>query len=535
MDYGASMPLRQRTKMWMWLWMPLMCAALACGPGVTIERVPVGEGEGEGEGDDGEGQSEGEGEASEGEGEVVGEGEGETRSLSHVREVRGVWLATVFGIDWPRNTAASDTQKQAELEDMINALADAGINAVYFQVRAESDALYRSDLEPWSRFLTGTQGQDPGFDPLEVAVATAHARGIELHAWFNPYRGMASNAATAATHITRTLPDASIDHGNGVWMDPASTDVRTHVLNVIADVVTRYAVDGVVFDDYFYPYPSGEEFDDDSSYAAYEQAGGMRQRSDWRRDNVNALIEATAMLLQTQAPSLRFAVSPFGIYRPGIPAGIVGLDAYEDISCDALRWLNEDWVDVLMPQLYWPSTRTAQSFPTLLDWWTAQTDGDGRVVVPALNWAALGDSGFDLEEFELQWLLGSTTAGAAGGVGFRALSLLDDADLLALHAGLWSTPALPPENPRAQAVVAAPVVVAQRMSDDVVTVELTSLAPRMRHVVYVERGADSDVHRVVPMGVQRVDLPMGVGSADVWWITRVDDNNVESLARRIAP
>jgi uncharacterized lipoprotein YddW (UPF0748 family) len=426
-----------------------------CGARIVDDVVFVGDDNGDRDGDT----------SGEGEGDPGGEGEGEDRSdlvdVGHPRELRGAWVATVYGINFPTDRAAPATAKEAELRTLIAGLADNGINALFFQVRPESDALYASSLEPWSRFLTGTQGADPGFDPLAVALSEAHARGVEVHAWLNPYRGLTSASVTAAPdHPTRTLAAHAIAYDGGVWMDPGAPAVRAHVVAVIEDLVGRYDVDGIHFDDYFYPYPGAEPFPDDDSYDAFVASGGNRSRSDWRRDNVNALVRDVADALGAH-PAVRFGISPFGIYRPGTPAGIVGLDAYEDISCDAVTWLANDWVDYLAPQLYWPTTQTAQAFGTLLPWWASLTDGDGRFVAAGMNLNAVDDWGVDEIVDQLDIVAAHRDEGAAGSIFYHAAPLLDDVAGVAtrLAAGRFGAPALPPPVVADPRVPAPPAVV----------------------------------------------------------------------------
>lgn len=325
----------------------------------------------------------------------AGPGPAETVEVSHAREVRGAWIATVFNINWPSRSGLDATAQQRELIALLDAAERAGLNAVFLQIRAEADAFYRSDLEPWSRFLTGTQGRDPGYDPLSFAIDEAHARGLELHAWMNPYRALASADASvaAASHVLRARPDVTVAYGRYHWIDPGSEGGLSHTLAVIADVLERYDVDGVHFDDYFYPYPeAGVSFDDDASYAAYTSSGGTLGRADWRRDNVHRMVAAVHGLVAEARPDVRFGISPFGIYRPGMPSGISGLDPYDALYADPLEWMRQGWIDYLAPQLYWPTTRTAQAYGRLLDWWADQAVATGRTLLVGNYLAQLGSS-----------------------------------------------------------------------------------------------------------------------------------------------
>ncbi len=292
------------------------------------------------------------------------------------REFRGLWVATVGNIDWPtvagQNQAASMDQMRVIL-DRAQALR---MNAVIVQVRAAGDALYRSPLEPWAKALTGTQGTDPGWDPLDAWVTEAHARGLELHAWFNPYRAgnVSDTSRLAPTHLAKRRPDLARIAEGQLWFDPGEPEVQAQTLAVVTDVLTRYDIDGVHLDDYFYPYPLGSTpvFPDDASYAKYLAAGGVAMaRADWRRQNVNAFIERLYAEVHRVKPTVKVGLSPFGIWRPGYPSGVTGLDAFAAIFADSRTWLQNGWLDYFAPQLYWSTYDTGQPFNALLDWWLA--------------------------------------------------------------------------------------------------------------------------------------------------------------------
>lgn len=384
---------------------------------------------------------------------VPADGGPETTAVSHEREMRGVWLTTVYNLDWPSNSSLSATAQRAELEAIFDTLVDTGFNAVFLQVRPEGDAFYRSSLEPWSRFLTGTMGQDPGWDPLGVAIEEAHARGLELHAWVNPYRGLASSATTAGEgHPSRRFPQHAHVYGSSLWMDPGAVEVQQHALTVMRELLEDYDLDGLVFDDYFYPYPSGSTpFPDDTTWAAYQATGGTLSRADWRRDNVNRFVAATFALVREVRPSARFGISPFGIYRPGMPAGITGLDAYAAIYADARAWWAAGTVDWLGPQLYWPSTQAPQAYGVLVEWWGSfVTEDDGRFMLAANDATRLGSNDlWTLAEVETQVDLTRAAPGMAGNVFFRMRPLTENRHGLteALRERHYATPALPPATP----------------------------------------------------------------------------------------
>src|SRR5262245_29382097 len=286
------------------------------------------------------------------------------------RELRGAWIASVKNIDWPSKPGLSAAQQQTELVALLDRCAQLHLNAVFFQVRPACDALYESTLEPWSECLTGTMGRSPGYDPLAFAVREARRRGLELHAWFNPFRARRPGAtgAVARDHISKTRPSLVKSYGTSLWLDPAEREVQDHSLRVVLDVVKRYDVDGVHFDDYFYPYEEKDRqgrplpFPDDSSWKRYLARGGQLARNDWRRDNVNTFVRQLQGSVRAQKTWVKFGISPFGIWRPGYPPSVKGLDAYDTLYADARRWLVEGWVDYLAPQLYWPTDAPEQSF-----------------------------------------------------------------------------------------------------------------------------------------------------------------------------
>lgn len=300
-----------------------------------------------------------------------------------IQEFRGVWVATVDNIDWPSKPGLPVETQKKELDAIVAKVAELKLNAIVFQIRPHGDALYESKIEPWSYYLTGAQGKAPSprWDPLKHIVEAAHERGIELHVWFNPYRAKhpAQKAPLSSDHIAVTHPDVVHDYGQYKWMDPGSKIVQDRSFNVFMDVVDRYDVDGIHIDDYFYPYPIRNEagatipFPDSKTYGAYKSNGGSLSLSAWRRHNVDTFVERVYKGLKQRKPWVKFGISPFGIYRPGIPTGIAaGIDQYEELSADALRWYREGWCDYFTPQLYWPIAQTKQSFPVLLNYWRSE-------------------------------------------------------------------------------------------------------------------------------------------------------------------
>jgi uncharacterized lipoprotein YddW (UPF0748 family) len=325
---------------------------------------------------------------------------------SHRREFRGVWVATVWNGDWPSKPGLPVEQQKAELIAIINRIQALNFNALILQVRPEGDAMYASQLEPWSSWLTGTQGKAPSpyYDPLEFAIAQCHKRNIELHAWFNPYRAKTTSkpGGTVRPHITITNPEYVYTWGNQLWMDPGAKVIQDKAYNVMLDVVRRYDVDGIHLDDYFYPYPiAGKSFPDNKTYSAYKAAGGKLSVGDWRRENVNQLIQRLSAGIKATKPHVKFGISPFGIYRPGQPSQIKGLDAYNALYADAKKWLEQGWVDYLAPQLYWKIDQKAQSYSVLLKWWT-EVNPKKRHIYAANNIAQLDGKSWKLQEITKQ-------------------------------------------------------------------------------------------------------------------------------------
>lgn len=282
------------------------------------------------------------------------------------REFRAVWVTTVFSLDWPK-TSGAEAQK-AELIKLFDEVKQARLNAVLLQVRSECDALYNSSKEPWSRYLSeGVQGVDPGYDPLAFAVEEAHKRGLELHAWVNPFRVNASKSSGFSEgHISNTRPEWMLEFSDGgKIINPGIPEARQYIASVVEEIVQNYAVDGVHYDDYFYPY-SGTTNEDAETYQAY--GAGFDNVGDWRRHNINETIRVTNEAIKAVKPGVRFGVSPFGIWKNGIPEGVTGMSAYSAIYADALHWLENQTIDYATPQLYWKKGGP-QDFNKLLVWW----------------------------------------------------------------------------------------------------------------------------------------------------------------------
>jgi uncharacterized lipoprotein YddW (UPF0748 family) len=373
------------------------------------------------------------------------------------REFRAAWVATVTRLDWPYTS--DPFLQQQELSLLFDRLKARGINAVIFQVRPECDAFYNSSYEPWSYWLTGSQGQAPSpyYDPLQFAVREAHARKMELHAWFNPYRAERSIGSYTldASHVVQSHPEwiLTFPAVNLKLLNPGIPQVRQHVTNVIMDVVNRYDIDGIHFDDYFYPYPSGSftGISDEDAETFTEYSRGINDIGEWRRDNVNLLVTQIYDSINSVKPYVKFGISPFGIWKNNVPPGITGLDAYNVIYADAVTWLQLQIIDYVAPQLYWPFGG-GQDYGLLLPWWASQTNS--RHLYPGL--AAYRVTGWDDTEMPDQLRLNRQNANVHGAIFFRAnRGITDNPRGLAdsLQNDFYKYPAVMPSMPWKDAVI----------------------------------------------------------------------------------
>lgn len=402
------------------------------------------------------------------------------------REFRAAWIAVVANIDWPSKPGLTTEQQKAELRSLIQKAADLRLNVILFQVRPAGDAVYKSTLEPWTEFLNGEMGKAPApfFDPLQFAIQEAHARGIELHAWFNPYRaGFAATKWVSPKHLRKTHPKYVRPYGKYYWMDPSELAVQNHTTRVILDVVRRYDIDGVHLDDYFYPYPESGEFPDHASWNRYRASGGKLARPDWRRDNVNKLVRRLQTEIAREKAWVTFGISPFGIWRPGFPPQIKGLDAYEGIYADARMWLAKGWVDYMAPQLYWPIGIREQSFPVLLDWWRQQSTL-GRPIWPG------GSVNLGTEEIIKQIQL-ARKSNQPGFVFWSLSALKENARLQKeLTDKFYTRPALVPMNPGDSGTVSKPALTAEKKAGDQLLIRWSAPAGQMisTWVLQIKRG-----------------------------------------------
>ena len=415
------------------------------------------------------------------------------------RETRGLWVATVANIDWPSRSTLSASQQRSELASILDRAVAAGFNTIIFHVRPAADAVYRSSIEPWGAMLSGTQGTDPGYDPLELAVQEAHARGLQLHAWINPFRAgnTADSSRLSPKHLFTLRRDLVRVYGSQLWLDPGEPDVQDHVMRVVSDIVRRYDIDGIHADDYFYPYPETDAanrpigFPDTSTYT---RSGTSLTLADWRRANVDRFVEWLYREVHALEPTLPVGISPFGIWRPGSPTGVAGLDAYATIYADSRKWLEQGWVDYLAPQLYWSITATQQSFPALLDWWLQQ-NSRGRHVWPGLAAYRVADgtaSAFSTAEIPSQVGLTRARSGGSGHLLYNTTSTLtrNGGAVAASLSVLYQTRAVPPAYPWLDA------------------------APPPAPAITVANGV--------------VSVTPGAGESARWWALRVRTNDVWS-------
>mgnify|MGYP001190455353 FL=1 len=362
-------------------------------------------------------------------------------------ELRGVWVASVYNLDWPSDKSYGDAEKQKqEYVQLLDELQAMGMNAVFVQVRPAADALYPSERVPWSRALTGVQGQDPGYDPLAFMIAETHRRGMEFHAWFNPFRANTSTSTEGLDprHVAVRHPEWILRSGSTLYINPGIPEARQHIIDDIMEVVRRYDIDGVHLDDYFYP--SGGLPDDDT-FKKYN-AKNIRNKGDWRRDNMNEFIRMLGEAIRKEKPQVSFGVSPVGVWRNKAddPTGSdtrAGVTAYDSTFADVRTWIRRGWVDYVAPQIYWSRSFSAARYETLVDWWVNEVRGTGVMLYIGHAPYKLGtkETGWDTaEEIVNQLKYNERHPEVAGDLYFSAKDLrrnpLGLIDLLKRHYGL---------------------------------------------------------------------------------------------------
>ena len=376
------------------------------------------------------------------------------------REFRGVWVASVTNIDWPSRPGLSVDQQKQELIGILEKHKQMGLNAIMLQIRPTADALYAKSRELWSFWLMGKQGlaPAPGYDPLEFAIKEAHFRGIELHAWFNPYRAtMSARSVTSPEHITQKRPELFYTYGGQKLFDPGLPEVRAYIVQVILDVVKGYDIDGVHFDDYFYPYRiSGQKIIDQTTFAKYPN--GFTNIEDWRRNNVDLLVKMVNDSVHHYKKYVKFGVSPFGIWKnyreDTLGSKTDGLSNYHELYADSRKWIKEGWVDYINPQIYFTFSRKVAPFGVLLDWWGNNTFGRhlyiGQAAYLVHSPSAKGEAAWGVfSEIPNQIRSIRNNGRAQGSIFFSSKSLSTVAKSLAdsLKNNFYKYPALPPQMP----------------------------------------------------------------------------------------
>jgi len=430
------------------------------------------------------------------------------------REFRAAWIATVDNIDFPTKRTLSIEEQKGELLAALDLAKQLRLNAVIFQVRPAADAVYASKLEPWSEYLTGQMGKSQGFDPLKFVVAEAHKRGILVHAWFNPYRAYHPSAKTMSDdHISKTHPEIVRQYGRYMWLDPTDPAAKKHSLNVITDVVRRYDIDGVHFDDYFYPYAekdaSGDniDFPDHANWERYKASGGKLDRGDWRRSHVNDFIESVGRAVKKIKPQVMYGISPFGIWQPMPERQIVGFNAYAELYADARKWLQDGTVDYLAPQLYWETGRPNLSFPVLLDWWKEQNTKK-RHIWPGVATYRIGRPGYDADMIAGQISITRKDPLTLGGIHFSFKSLRNDMGGIQtkLRESVYKRDAIIPASPwiKASSSIRSPKVAIARTTNNVRASWLAAKGS-FCYVIYA-KDKDGWSYSVVPASEHSISL-----------------------------
>jgi uncharacterized lipoprotein YddW (UPF0748 family) len=462
-----------------------------------------------------------------------------------LRQFRASWVASVANIDWPSKTGLTAAQQQAELIGWLDDAVRQRHNAVILQVRPTADAFWPSTIEPWSQYLTGRQGGDPGYDPLAFAVAEAHKRNLELHAWFNPYRlSMGTNLnALVPTHPARQHPDWVVTYGGKLYYNPGIPAARKLVEDAIMDAVTRYDLDGVHFDDYFYPYPvAGQVFDDAATYAQY--GAGFSTLAEWRRNNINLLIQEMQDRIKAAKPWVKFGISPFAVWRNKAtdPEGsdtTAGVQTYDDLAADTRRWVREEWIDYIVPQVYWAGGFAPADYNKIVPWWAEQVRGtDVHLYIGEATYkvgtSTQSPDWSDPAELSDHLAFDSTIPEVKGNIYFSAKDVrADRLGATTLLNNTWYTrPALIPTMPSLDSRAPLPVhaVRSTRTTDGVqltwrrTSADSTSYAVYRRELAGGDHCPDNDARNLI--GTTRdttyLDTTATPGEAYIYTVTALD-------------
>lgn len=388
------------------------------------------------------------------------------------REFRGMWIATVNNLDWPSHVSLPVDEQKSELLEMLNTLNDLHFNAVIFQVRPAGDAFYRSSTEPWSYWLTGEQGKLPSqnWDPLQFLIDECRRRGIELHAWMNPFRvSMSISCKLSTRSVAIRHPEWVVTYGNKHYLDPGIPAVRTYLNNVVAELVSKYDIDAIHFDDYFYPYPmAGKDFPDTLSFKTYNRGFNINEIENWRRQNVDMIIESLNKTIKSIKPKVKFGISPFGVWKNydesdeiSGSATNAGNTNYHNLYADVINWQRKGWIDYMIPQIYWEIGHPKVDYITLVNWWGEKTFGRHVYVGHALYKLAEGKTTpwVNPEELPEQVLIARRNKNISGSAFFRMqhLSLNPKEFKNRIDTEIYQTKALlpimewldsiPPQNP----------------------------------------------------------------------------------------
>lgn len=461
----------------------------------------------------------------------------------NVFEFRGVWVATVVNIDWPSKRGLSNEDQKREFIELLDMHQKNGMNAIIMQVRPAGDALYPSTLEPWSEYLMGKQGLPPSpfYDPLSFMIAETHKRGMEFHAWINPYRAVFStkNSSIAPNHLTKTHPDWFIDYDNKKIFNPGLPEVWQHTNRVVRDLVTRYDIDAIHLDDYFYPYKvPGKEFQDDATFKKYSR--GLN-KEDWRRSNCDTIIKQLSATIHSIKPGVQFGISPFGVWRNKSkdPIGSntkAGVSNYDDLYADILSWLNKGWIDYVIPQLYWEHGHALADYDELVNWWNAHNYNRNLYIGHGIYRAGTNPSWKSPKEipYQIQSLRGlKNTRGSAY---FSSSTFKNNPNHWndSLQNNYYIKPALQPTMPwLVQYEMAAPIV--NKKSEKTYQIEINQNKPVKQFAILSQVNNKYAVEAIVPRDTKFLNLSaLGIErqSNTQYWIVAIGMQN--QLSKMVA-
>jgi uncharacterized lipoprotein YddW (UPF0748 family) len=375
-------------------------------------------------------------------------------------EMRALWIATVGNIDWPSSPSLSVFDQQREMIQLLDMMKKYNLNTVVFQIRPAADAFYQSSIEPWSQWLTGSQGKapDPFYDPLDFTIKECRKRGLDIHVWLNPYRAITDTANVRdESHITRIHPEWFLTYGRTVYFDPGLQQTRDFVSGVVSDIVRRYDIDAIHMDDYFYPYRiSKVDFPDDSSFLKYSRGFLPEQKEEWRRDNVNLIIKQLNDSIKAIKPWVEFGISPFGVWRNKDKDNNgsdtrAGQTNYDDLYADILLWQKNGWIDYIVPQIYWHIGFNVADYAILTDWWSHNTFGCKLYIGQApyrIGRKATAREWRSSKELVEQIRLNRTFPNVSGSMFFSAKVFRNNPLHLdeRIKRDLYQYPSLPPSN-----------------------------------------------------------------------------------------